>query len=207
MTEHYLQSPLSEADARRLKPGDQVFFSGEVFTCRSRLQRYVFDEAHALPFSTAERNVLIHVGPVVLRENNQWRLVAFTPTSSIRFEKWGPQSIEKWGLRAIIGKTTMGAATAAAMKKHGCVHLTPPFVGSNLFLNSITIQDVFLFDELGAIEAAWLLKLDKLGPFVVDIDSEGNNYFESLDRRIEANMRVARQMLNIPEDFSFTKLY
>ena len=31
-----------------------------------------------------------------------------TPTSSIRFEKYGPAIIKKLGIRAMIGKTTMG---------------------------------------------------------------------------------------------------
>ncbi len=207
MAVHHLTSPLADADIRALRLGDEVFLSGPAFTCRSRLQRAVFDEGQPLPLETAGRNVLIHVGPVVVREAGGWRLVAFTPTSSIRFEKWGPRAVREWALKAIVGKTTMGAATAAAMKACGCVHLTPPFVGSNLFLPAIRIQDVRLFEELGSIEAAWLLDLERLGPFVVDIDAEGNNYFEALDRQVADNLRAAKAELGIPADFAFTRLY
>jgi tartrate dehydratase beta subunit/fumarate hydratase class I family protein len=93
------------------------------------------------------------------------------------------------------------------MKKHKCVHLSPQSVSPNLWLDSIKIEDVYLFDELGTIEAAWQLQLDKLGPFVVDIDCEGNNYFEKIDKVVEKNMQEAYKNLNIPEDFEYTKLY
>ena len=119
----------------------------------------------------------------------------------------GSKSIETWGLKAIVGKTTMGAATAKAMKKHGCIHATPVGVTPNLFLDRIKVKGVHWFDELGSIEAAWQLELDKLGPFLVDIDCEGRNHFDELDKEIERNRRKAYAQLNIPEDFEYTKLY
>ncbi len=207
MATYYLNVPLMDEDVVQLKIGDLVYLSGPAFTCRSRLQRYIFDEKNKLPFSTEQRNLLIHVGPIIVRENNDWRLVSFTPTSSIRFEKWGAKSVKEWGLKAIVGKTTMGEETAQAMKEHKCVHLSPQSVSPNLWLDSIKIEDVYLFDELGTIEAAWHLQLDKFGPFVVDIDCEGNNYFEGIDTIVEANKKQAYKDLNIPADFKYTKLY
>ena len=134
MAEHHLRVPLKDEEIAKLAVGDLVYFSGPAWTCRSRLQKYVFDEGHELPFSTKEQNLLIHVGPVIIKENGKWKLVSFMPTSSIRFEKWGARSIERWGLKAIVGKTTMGVSTAHAMKKNGCIHATPIGVTPNLFL-------------------------------------------------------------------------
>jgi len=207
MAEVYLKVPLSNEDVVKLQLGDLVYFSGAAWTCRSRLQKYVFDEGHVLPFSTRGNNLLIHVGPVVIKENGEWKLVSFMPTSSIRFEKWGAKSIETWGLKAIVGKTTMGKSTALAMKKHHCIHATPVGVTPNLFLDRIKIKDVYWFDELGSIEAAWQLELEELGPFLMDIDCEGRNHFDELDRVIENNRKKAYRLLNIPEDFEYTKLY
>ena len=207
MAEYHLISPLNEEDVRKLKIGDTVYISGNVFTCRSRLQRYIFDEGNALPFDTEDRNLLIHNGPIVIKENGKWKLVSFMPTSSIRFEKWGDKSVKEWGLRMIVGKTTMGEQTAAAMKEWGCVHVSPRSVSPNLWVDSIEVEDVHLFDELGSIEAAWFFKINELGPFVVDIDSEGNNYFDRLDEKIAENKKSALKRLGINEDFKFTKLY
>ena len=207
MAEYHLTSPLSEEDVRKLKIGDTVYISGPAFTCRSRLQKYIFDEKNELPFTTEGRNVLIHNGPIVVKENGKWRLVSFMPTSSIRFEKWGPKSVSEWGLRMIIGKTTMGKKTAEAMKKYGCVHASPRSVSPNLWIDSIEIEDVHLYDELGRIEAAWFFTTKELGPFIIDIDAEGNNYFDRLDGQISERRDAALRELGIDPDYEFTKLY
>ena len=207
MAEYHLQAPLTDEDVQKLKIGDTVYISGEVFTCRSRLQKYIFDEGNVLPFSTKDRNVLIHNGPIVVKEDGKWRLVSFMPTSSIRFEKWGAQSVRDWNLKMIVGKTTMGKQTADMMKKIHCVHVSPRSVSPNLWIDSIEVQDVHLYDELGRIEAAWFFKLNDLGPFIVDIDCDGNNYFDRLDQTIASNKEKALKKLEIDEDFTYTKLY
>lgn len=207
MAEHYLTLPLTDEDVKKLKLGDMVYISGNVFTCRSRLQKYIFDEKHQLPFSTEDRNVLIHNGPIVIKENGKWKLMSFMPTSSIRFEKWGAQSVQQWNLKMIVGKTTMGKKTAEMMKEKKCVHVSPRSVSPNLWIDSIEVQDVHLFDELGSIEAAWFFKVDKLGPFIVDIDADGNNFFDAFDEEIAKRKDQAMIDLGIDPDFEYTKLY
>ncbi len=207
MAEYHLTGPLTDSDVEKLRIGDTVYISGETFTCRSRLQKYIFDEKHALPFSTKDRNILIHNGPIVIKENGKWKLVSFMPTSSIRFEKWGAKSVDEWNLKMIVGKTTMGKETAEMMKKKKCVHVSPRSVSPNLWVDSIEVQDVHLYDELGRIEAAWFFKVKELGPFIVDIDTEGNNFFDQLDQKIAENKNEALAKLGIDPDYQFTKLY
>ena len=207
MAEYHLTAPLTDSDVEQLNIGDIVYISGEVFTCRSRLQKYIFDEKHTLPFSTEKRNILIHNGPIVIKEDGKWKLMSFMPTSSIRFEKWGAQSVEDWGLKMIVGKTTMGEKTGRMMKEKKCVHVSPRSVSPNLWVDAIEVQDVHLFDELGSIEAAWFFKVKDLGPFVVDIDTKGNNLFDQLDDKIAQNKANALRELGIDPDFQFTKLY
>ena len=207
MAEHFLEGPLTEEDVKKLRLGDTVYISGKAFTCRSRLQKYIFDEGNTLPFTTEDRNILIHNGPIVIRENEEWKLVSFMPTSSIRFEKWGAKSVSEWGLRMIVGKTTMGEETASMMKKCGCVHVSPRSVSPNLWIDSIKVEDVHLFKELGSIEASWFFDLEKLGPFIVDIDCEGNNLFDRMDADVEEKRREALSKLGIDDSFKFTKLY
>ena len=199
MAEYHLTGPLTDSDVEKLNIGDIVYISGEAFTCRSRLQKYIFDEKHTLPFSTEGRNILIH--------NGQWKLVSFMPTSSIRFEKWGAQSVDQWNLKMIVGKTTMGEQTAKMMKEKKCVHVSPRSVSPNLWIDSIEVQDVYLYDELGRIEAAWFYKMNELGPFIVDIDTKGRNLFDQLDEKIFENKDKALRELGIDPDFQFTKLY
>jgi len=207
MAVHHLATPLSEEDVMRLKVGDSVYLSGKAFTCRSRLHRWVLDENHEFPFDHSTTNVLIHTGPIVLRENEGWKLVSFMPTSSIRFEKWGARTVKEWGLRMIIGKTTMGEETTKMMTQCKCVHVSPHSVSPNLWCDAISVDGVDLLDELGSIEATWHLTLNELGPFVVDIDCDGNNLYASREQEVNKNRKEALRALGIGEDFQYTKLY
>ena len=207
MAKYNLKIPLQDSDLEKVRIGDLVYFTGQAFTSRSRLQKYIFDEKHKLPFSTKDKNLLIHVGPIIRKKDSIWKLVSFMPTSSIRFEKWGPKSVKEWRLKAIIGKTTMGESTMKAMKENKCIHVSPLCVSPNLWLDSIKVKDVFLLNELGSIEASWQLELNNLGPFLVDIDCCGNNYFNSLDIIIQRNKMKVYHSLGISEGFEYTKLY
>lgn len=207
MAEYHLTAPLTDADVEQLNVGDVVYITGECFTCRSRLHKYIFDEKHTMDFSIADRNVLIHNGPIVVKENGKWRLVSFMPTSSIRFEKWGARSVDEWNLKMIVGKTTMGQKTMEMMKEKKCVHVSPQSVSPNLWIDSIEVQDVHLYDELGRIEACWFFKVKDIGPFIVDIDTKGNNYFDALDAKVQERKRKALEEIGVDPDFEYTKLY
>ena len=206
MATYHLKTPLSEEDVTQLKICDVVYVSGDAFTCRSRLHRWVLDENHPLPKAGQERDLLIHVGPIVLREDG-FKLVSFMPTSSIRFEKWGARAVDEWGLRMIIGKTTMGEETMAMMQKKKCVHVSSQCVSPNFWVQNINITDVELFDELGTIEATWHMTVNELGPFVVDIDCYGNNLYKNHEQEVNDNRDKALIALGIEPDFEYTKLY
>jgi tartrate/fumarate subfamily iron-sulfur-dependent hydro-lyase beta chain len=207
MSEYHLQIPLKEEEIKILRIGDMVYFSGEAFTTRSKFQHYIFDLGNKFPFSLENRNMLIHCGPVIVRENGRWKPLSFAPTTSIRFEKWGPKSIEQWKLRCIIGKATMGESTQAAMRKFGCIHVSMMGVTSNMGLSQVKVKDVFLKDEMGSIEAPWLVELAEYGPFLVDIDTNGDNYYDRMDVIFSENKKKAFKYLNIPDNFDYTKLY
>lgn len=207
MAEHHLTVPLSNDQIIKLKAGDLVYFSGTAWTCNTKLQDYVFEQKHSLPFSAEGKNLVIHAAPVVVREGGQWRMASFMPGASIRFEKWGARCIEKFGLKAIIGRTTMGATTLRAMVANICVHCSPVGVPVQQFVEKIKVENVYLRDELGEVEAAWLLRLHDLGPMLVDIDTTGRNYYEALDGIIAEKKKKAYQKLGIPAGFEFTKLY
>lgn len=207
MATYHLKTPLSRETVEQLKIGDVVYVSGDAFTCRSRLHRWVLDEGHPLPEAGKQRDLLIHVGPIVLREDGGFKLVSFMPTSSIRFEKWGARAVKEWGLRMIIGKTTMGEETMEMMAKEGCVHVSPQCVSPNSWVENINITDVELFDELGTIEATWHMTVKELGPFVVDIDCRGGNLYKNHEQEVNENRDKALAKLGIEADFQYTKLY
>ena len=76
-------------DIRKARAGDIIYISGNAFTCRSKLQRAVFDEGLHMPIDLLKNDILIHAGPIIRKKNDEYELISFMPTSSVRFEKWG----------------------------------------------------------------------------------------------------------------------
>ncbi|MBR2036702.1 MAG: hypothetical protein IKA09_03145, partial [Lachnospiraceae bacterium] len=77
----------------------------------------------------------------------------------------------------------------------------------NLWHDQIDIQGVYLFDEMGSIEAPWQFELNEFGPFVVDMDTEGNSLYEQVDDKVRENLVSAHTRMGIEPDFKYTQLY
>ena len=120
----HLQLPLAEAAARELELGEMVTVTGRLFTGRSRFHIRAVERDIVPPIDFHEVNCFFHVGPVMRQASGGWEVVSCEPTSSIRFERYGGEVVRRLGLRTLIGKTTMGPATALALRDMGGVHLT-----------------------------------------------------------------------------------
>ena len=105
---------------RALRVGDVVLISGEVFTGRDAVHAHLMKNAPPVDLRGA---VLYHCGPVMLKQGEEWMVKAAGPTTSSREEPYQATVIEKYGVRAVIGKGGMGAKTLAALQKSGAVYL------------------------------------------------------------------------------------
>lgn len=205
MAEKYLKIPLTEDEVRGLKIGDVVFLDGPVYTGRSLFHIRAIDQNIIPSLDFKQMNVLMHIGPVMEKVDDSWRPVSMAPTSSIRFEKYGPATIKKLGIRAIIGKTTMGNGTMEMMKKFGAVHLTVVGIMGNLLANQVKkVLGVHFLEELGRTEATWVMELEKGGPFIIDIDTKGNNLFHQVNREVESKFEKFYEKFGIPKGFEYT---
>jgi tartrate/fumarate subfamily iron-sulfur-dependent hydro-lyase beta chain len=205
MAEKYLKIPLTEEDVRGLKIGDVVFLDGPVYTGRSLFHIRAIDQNIIPSLDFKQMNVLMHIGPVMEKADDSWRPVSMAPTSSIRFEKYGAAIIKKLGIRAIIGKTTMGSGTMEMMKEFGAVHLTVVGIMGNLLANQVKrVLGVYFLEELGRTEATWVMELEKGGPFIVDIDTKGNNLFHQVNRDVESRFEKFYEKFGIPKGFEYT---
>jgi tartrate/fumarate subfamily iron-sulfur-dependent hydro-lyase beta chain len=205
MGEKYLKIPLREEDVRGLEIGDVIFLDGPVYTGRSLFHIRAIDQGIIPPIDFNQMNVLLHIGPVMEKVDDIWRPISMAPTSSIRFEKYGPSIIKKLGIRAIIGKTTMGTETMKAMKEFGAVHLTVVGVMGNILAKQVKkVIDVYFLEELGKTEATWVMDIEKGGPFIVDIDTKGNNLFHNVNREINLKFEGFYKKFGIPKDFKYT---
>ena len=115
-----LRAPLSEESVRGLKVGDVVLISGEVYTGRDAVHAHLMKNAPPVDLNGA---VLYHCGPVMLKQGDSWAVKAAGPTTSSREEPYQATIIERYGVRAVIGKGGMGSKTLAALKKSGAVYL------------------------------------------------------------------------------------
>ncbi len=99
----------------------------------------------------------------------------------------------------------MGPGTAAALRDVGGVHLSKIGICGNQLAPQVTkVHGVHFLDELGKTEATWVLEVQRFGPFFVDIDSRGNNYFETLEADTLSRIQSVYKELGIPGDFDFT---
>ena len=202
-----LRLPMSESTARSLKLGEIVTVSGLLFTGRSRLHIRAIEENIFPPIDYERINCFFHVGPVMKKEDGIWRVVSCEPTSSIRFERYGANVVRKFRLRTLIGKTTMGARTAAALKEVGGVYLSKIGLSGNSLRKQIRkVHNVYFLDELGKTEATWIYEVEDFGPFFVAIDAEGNNYFELLASDVEKKIPEIEREMGIAPDYAFTEV-
>ena len=200
--EIHLKIPLKEKDVLGLELGDLVYFDGPVFTGRTLFHVRVVRENILPPIDFKKLNVMVHMGPVMKKEGNSWTALTCDPTTSMRFEKYAADIISGLGLRALIGKASMGPKTAEAMKKHGCVHLAKIGIYGNTLASKITkVLAVHALEELGPIECTWVMEAKGFGPFFVDIDAQGRNFFENLKRATQEKLISAYQRFSIPEPY------
>ena len=202
-----LKLPLSEEEARDLALGEMVTVSGLVFTGRSLFHIRAIEDDILPPIDFECINCFFHVGPVMRETEEGWEIVSIEPTSSIRFERYSPAVVRRLNLHTLIGKTTMGTGTAEALREAGGVHLSKIGVCGNLLRRQVTrVVDVFFLDELGKTEATWVFEVERFGPFFVDIDAHGHNYFAHLDEQTRQRIRAVHAELGIPEDFAYTEV-
>jgi len=199
-----LTIPLSEEEVRQLNIEDVVYLDGRIYTCRSLFQIRAVEQDILPPIDFRKLNVMLHMGGIMKKAANSWEAVSLLCTSSIRFEKLGAPIINKLGVRAIIGKSTMGTKTMYAMKEAGCVHLSwGALIGNILAKNVKKVVDVYDLDELGPLESTWVLEVENFGPFVVDIDTKGNNLFNNVSAEADKRFEAAYERYGI-KDYAYT---
>lgn len=201
MDEVHLTTPVPERDIKALKLGDVVYISGVLYTAREGVYRQVVDKGLPLPAGLAElSNVNFHCSPAAsVRPDGTYDLQAVTATASFRFGKSMAPWFERSGAKVIVGKAGM---TELAYRQwfvpHGAVYLTTVGYGMGAaYGRCITrVIDVHWLKELGIAQALWVLEVEKIGPFLVEGDSEGRSLFALANREI--NARLDEVYKNLP---------
>lgn len=183
-----LKYPFTEKAVRTLKAGDAVSISGLVHTGRDKFHKF-FADGGRIPFDF-RGGALYHCGPVIVGEPGAWRVVAAGPTTSVRENPYEPAFIEASGVRLIIGKGGMDAATLAAMKKFGCVYVAAVGGAAALAADSVKrVDGVDFLDEFGFAEACWHFTVEGFRG-IVAMDAHGNSLFDQVRTASEARQKA-----------------
>ena len=172
-----LTTPLGESQVRQLKVGDVVLLSGMVYTGRDVLHHHLL--THDSP-QDLRGAALYHCGPVALKKGEEWFINAAGPTTSSREEPYQADIIQRFGLRAVIGKGGMGARTLAALKQHGAVYLNAIGGAAQYYAQCIERVEGVDFLEFGVPEAMWHLRVKDF-PAIVTMDAAGNSLHAEIE--------------------------
>lgn len=182
-----LSTPLDEASVRALRAGDMVLLSGDVYTGRDEVHRYLY-KGGDLP--VLHGGVIYHCGPVILKRDDSHHVIAAGPTTSIREEPYQAAVIEKFAIKAVIGKGGMGAKTLEACQQHGCVYLHGIGGAAQIYAACVErVENVYL-EHFGSPEAVWHMRVKDF-PAVVTMDAHGRSlHAEVSDKSKERLQKV-----------------
>ena len=170
-----LQPPLTEADVRLLKAGDEVLISGVIYSARDMAHKRLCEAIEAgreLPFQL-EGAIIYFVGPSPALAGKV--IGAAGPTTSSRMDAFSPKLLGN-GLKAMLGKGYRGEQVRDALKKYTAVHLSTIGGAGALLSKHIVAAEVIAYEDLGT-EAVRKLQIVDF-PAVVAYDCFGNSVYK-----------------------------
>src|ERR1022692_3892182 len=179
MTHHDLTMPITEAQVRALRVDDTVTLQRTLYGIRDATQIAMFDRGRATRFDL-NGHAVIHTAPNVKKvapspaHPTGYAPVCIGTTTSARVERFTRPLMTQYGVRLIIGKGGMGAASLAAFRELGGAYLA--VIGGTAALETTwveAIEDVDL-DDLNP-ESLWKFRVKNFGPLLVSMDSHGDS--------------------------------
>jgi L(+)-tartrate dehydratase beta subunit len=193
---HYdFSTPLTEAQARKLRIDDTVTLNGTLYGIRDATQIHMFDRGRRTRFDLAG-HAMLHTAPNVRKvEKSAANPAGYAPmcigtTTSDRMERFTRPLMQQYGVRLIIGKGGLRSDSLDAFKELGGAYLA--IIGGTAALETTwveAIEDVDL-DDLSP-ESLWKFRVNGFGPLLVAMDSHGESLYSRVKeaaaaRRVEA---------------------
>ena len=175
--EIHMNMPVSREEVMKLKAGDRVFLSGEIYTARDAAHKRMVEAARrgeGYPFPI-EGSAIYYAGPAPAKPGAVIGSVG--PTTSGRMDAYAPEVIAAGNL-IMIGKGERSPEVIEAMKKYGAVYLAAPGGAGALIARTVKSCEAAAYPDLGA-EAVYRLAVSDM-PLIVAIDSRGGNLYERL---------------------------
>ena len=186
MTAHRLTPPLTEEQARRLRVGDTVTLDGTVFGIRDATLIRIFDHGKAPPVDLTD-GVCLHTAPNVKKVGARYEPVSVGTTTSMRMDRFTGGLLERYGVRAIIGKGGLSGESLKHFQQRGGVYLAITGGAAALETTQIEAIEAVWWEDLMP-ECLWKFRVRGLGPLTVGMDSHGGNLYA--DVQAEAQRRL-----------------
>ncbi len=186
MASYALNTPFDEKMMRSLKVGDQVIINGHIFGMRDKTLIYTFDQGNEPPISLAGMPVL-HTAPSLKKVGDKWEKIVIGTTTSTRMDRFTPGLFEKYGVRAIIGKSGLYQGSLDAMARFGACYLA--IVGGAASLETTQIEEVeqVIWEHLHP-EAIYKFRVRNFGPLIVAMDSHGGNLYADIRAKVQERL-------------------
>jgi len=190
MTHHVLTPPLTEAQVRALRVDDTVTLEGTLFGIRDANLIALFDKGRTTRLDL-RGHAAIHTAPNVRKvapsslHPTGYEPVCVGTTTSARMERFTRPLMEQNGVRLVIGKGGLGAASLKAFGDLGGAYLA--IIGGTAALETTwieAIEDVDL-DDLHP-ESLWKFRVRGFGPLLVAMDSHGGSLYDAVDSKARA---------------------
>jgi tartrate/fumarate subfamily iron-sulfur-dependent hydro-lyase beta chain len=153
-----------------LKVGDKVNLNGTIFTARDKAHLFLLEN----DFEKIKNGVIYHCGPIIKDKE----VVAAGPTTSSRLNPYTPKLIEKYNIKAIIGKGGMSNDVLEALRGRA-VYFSAVGGAALVYARSMKVKNVYKLEEFGMPEAIWELEVKDF-PVVVAMDSKGNSLYNKV---------------------------
>jgi len=192
---HNLKTPFSDEVIKQLHAGDIVYFDGTLFGIRDLTQIYMFDQNHVPPVSL-EGMPCIHTAPSLKKVGDKWEKICVGTTTSTRMERFTPDLIGTYGVKAIIGKGGLYEGSLKAMQEHAAVYLA--IVGGSAALETLQIEEVeAVYWEHLHPEALYKFRVKNFGPLTVAMDSHGRHLYEEVKEETRSRLPEIYRKLGI----------
>ncbi|HZO03215.1 MAG TPA: FumA C-terminus/TtdB family hydratase beta subunit [Burkholderiales bacterium] len=193
---HYeFTTPLSEADARKLRVNDSVTLKGTLYGIRDATQIHMFDRGRRTRFDL-RGHAVIHTAPNVRKTASGYEPICVGTTTSDRMERFTRPLMREYGVRMIIGKGGLRADSSKAFQELGGVYLA--IIGGTAALETTwieAIEDVDL-DDLNP-ESLWKFRVNGFGPLIVAMDSHGDSLYTRVKTAAQQKRAEALKRLGV----------
>jgi len=199
---HYeLDTPLSDAEVRKLRVNDTVTLKGTLYGIRDATQIHMFDRGRKTRFDM-RGHAVIHTAPNVRNVGRSpahpagYAPVCVGTTTSDRMERFTRPLMQQYGVRLVIGKGGLREDSLNSFAEMGGAYLA--IIGGTAALETTwieAIEDVDL-DDLNP-ESLWKFRVNGFGPLLVAMDSHGASLYSQVRAAAQQKRAQALKRLGV----------